>query len=306
MKDMVDRSHTVKISVVMPVFNAERYLSKAIASVLSQTYADFELLIIDDGSSDGSKAIIEHFAMVDLRVRAISRENRGISYSRNEGLAMANGAYIAWMDADDISLPGRLEAQLEYLEKHPDAVAVGCGVQLIDPDDDVLCEWNAPKSHAEIDAFHISGRGGGIIFPSSMMRKSSVISVGGFRDDIVAAEDLDLFLRLAEIGELENMVPVHFLYRQHRKSISHNARGRVVEDTRRVLSSALARRGMKATEINVVLGEQKIDDIYRKWAWWALSSGYVKTARKHALLAFLKSPFKLDTLKLLACVARGR
>jgi len=117
----------VKVSIVMSVYNAQKYLDEAIESILNQTYSNFEFIIINDGSTDKSLEIIENYAKKDSRIIVINRENKGLIYSLNEGIRKANGKYIARMDADDISLPQRLEKQVEFMEKNKN---IGiCGTQ---------------------------------------------------------------------------------------------------------------------------------------------------------------------------------
>jgi len=114
---MINEKNNPMISVVMPVYNAQKYLDEAIQSILSQTYQDFEFIIINDGSKDKSLQIIEKYQNKDERIILISRENRGLVASLNEGIERAKGKYIARMDADDISLPQRFEKQIELMEK---------------------------------------------------------------------------------------------------------------------------------------------------------------------------------------------
>lgn len=302
----MNKKFNVSISVVMPVYNTKSYLREAIESILTQTFNDFELIIINDGSTDGSIDVIENYASLDKRIKVVSRENRGISATRNEGVSLSSGKYIAWMDSDDISTSERLAIQYSYMEKTPDVLAIGTGVRLIDPDSDDLCEWKMPETHDDIDDFHMQGKGGAITFPSSMIRRSAINAAGGFRKDIVAAEDMDLFLRLAEIGKIENIHPLLLLYRQHEKSISHTARSKVAENTELVLRAAYKRRGLEYKGVTILSSEQRLVDIYNKWAWWALSSGNLKTARKYAIRVMKHNPFNIENLRLLACVIRGR
>ena len=294
-----------KISVLMPVYNAGLYLDEAINSILNQTFESFEFIIIDDGSTDNSIDVLERYAKNDPRVKIIKRGNRGISETRNELIGYAQAKYIAWMDADDVSMPERLASQYSYLSQHTGVVAIGVSTLLIDPDGENLCDWISPKTHEEIDATHMSGRGGAIVFPSSMMTKDAVSSVGGFSNTLVAAEDLDLFLKLAEIGRLVNIAPLLFHYRQHEKSISHMARKRVAEDTNVALRSAYIRRGLEYSNVIVLSSKQTIGEIYSKWAWWALMYGNIKTARKYAFRVLLRAPHQVNTWKLLACALRG-
>ena len=118
-----------KLSVIMPAYNAEKYIGEAIESILNQTFTDFEFIIIDDGSSDHTADIIKGFH--DERIRFIQNEkNSGVANTLNKGLELSQGEYIARMDADDISLPARFEKQVAFMEANPDVAVVGCGIEL--------------------------------------------------------------------------------------------------------------------------------------------------------------------------------
>ena len=134
------------ISVLMPVYNAERYVAKAVESILAQTCADFEFVIIDDGSTDGSHALLKQYAERDHRIRLISRANTGHVIALNQMLEIASGRYIARIDADDIALPDRFARQVGYLESHGDCVAVGSYVWLIDAAGRSLGSVTVPSS----------------------------------------------------------------------------------------------------------------------------------------------------------------
>src|SRR5262249_31043112 len=116
----------------MPVYNARPYLAAAVESILAQTFHDFELLMLDDGSTDGSRAILERYAARDARLRLWSRRNTGYVIALNELLSRARGELLARMDADDVALPQRFAQQVAYLRSHPDVVCAGTAVHLID------------------------------------------------------------------------------------------------------------------------------------------------------------------------------
>src|SRR5213082_3006291 len=122
------------VSVLMPVYNAQRYLPAAVESILGQTFRDFEFIIIDDGSTDRSGEILRKFAAEDPRIKLISRPNTGYVVALNEALSCASGEFVARMDADDISLPTRFERQVAYLREHTDCVLVGTNVITMDSD----------------------------------------------------------------------------------------------------------------------------------------------------------------------------
>jgi len=116
----------------MSVYNAEKYLCKAIDSIVAQTFADFEFIVIDDGSTDSSPQILKRFAEKDSRLRVETRANKGLTRSLNEAIALSRGEFLARMDADDIALPNRLQIQVDFLQAYSDVVLLGGGYELID------------------------------------------------------------------------------------------------------------------------------------------------------------------------------
>ncbi len=135
-----------KVTVLLPVYNGARFLRQAIDSVLSQTWKDFELLVVNDGSTDGTAAILESYS--DPRIRILSNvQNIGLTLSLNKGLQSARGEYIARIDADDIALPIRLEKQVSYLDQHPEVGLVATGVKVIDERGHVTGSYQAPFEH---------------------------------------------------------------------------------------------------------------------------------------------------------------
>ncbi len=208
------------ISVCLPVYNAERYIAEAVESILGQTFGDFEFLIIDDGSTDGSRRILERYAAGDPRIRLVSRPNGGLVSALNELLGMARGEFIARMDADDIALPERFERQIAYLRDHGDVVALGTQILLIDPRGAPLTEMPLDLEHEDIDRAHLNGVTV-LCHPTILARTASVLGVGGYRPGYFPGEDIDLWLRLAEVGRLANLPEILVKYRQHLQSIGN-------------------------------------------------------------------------------------
>lgn len=294
-----------KISVLMPVYNAELFLADAIESIVNQSFSDFELIIVDDGSKDNSLSIAKQYCNADSRITVYTQKNMGISKTRNNLIALAHCDYIAWMDSDDISVTDRLDSQYKCLENDDELVAVGCGTLLIDDESMNICHWAAPITHEDIDSWHINGRGGAIIFASSMMRKQVVQDVGGFDLTVTGAEDLCLFLRLAEVGKIQNTSDILYHYRQHVDSISHAKKLKISKDKQLVLDNAGVRRGVKIKQYNLDQQEVSILDTYIKWGWWSLNGKNLPTSRKYAKKALLIRPFNLHAWKLFACSIRG-
>jgi glycosyltransferase involved in cell wall biosynthesis len=297
-----------KASVLLPVFNAERYLEEAVRSVLDQTFNDFECLLLNDGSTDRSAEILENFAKTDPRCKIHSWPNQGIVKTLNRGIGLANSDIIIRMDADDISRPQRFERQIEHLEAHPDCIAVGSRIQLIDESGLPICEFNELLDHADIDASHIAGNLSHITHPAVAIKKWALEEIHGYHEEFGHAQDLDLFLRLAEVGKLVNLPEVLLDYRQHSNSIGYRYAVEQHQSARKAAMMARIRRGIEPAGPpgqNFEITEESVSAQHRKWAWWALNASNLKAARKHAWRAFAANPFDPANVRLIACVLRG-
>jgi glycosyltransferase involved in cell wall biosynthesis len=297
------------ISVCMPVYNAERYVAQAIESILNQTLGDFEFLILDDGSSDGSLDKIRRYAERDERIRVTSRANKGLVTSLNEQIDQARGQFLARMDADDIAFPERFSRQADYLLANPDHVLVGSRVRVIDPEGDPLCDWCTLEEQEALDACFLQGeRNTPISHPALMMRRDAVLAVGKYRP-FEAIEDIDLFLRLSEYGRVRNLPEVLLKYRIHASNLSktpsyHEAidrvYGEIVRDARRRRNLPEVLAMPESPRLETSLTAERAN-----WVWWALSSGHVRTARKHARWILAEAPFSFRSWKLMYCALRG-
>jgi len=206
------------VSVVMSVFNSERFLREAVESILHQSFRDFEFIIINDGSTDASSAILDYYQTCDPRVRVYHQENKGLIESLNRGCALARGKYIARMDADDISVHNRLIWQVGRMEKHSHLGLLGGAVEWVDATGKSLgiyrhpCENQAIRmALADCSAFW---------HPTVLIRREVLFSVGGYRRVVVDAEDYDLWLRIAERFDLANLHAVVLKYRIHPGQVS--------------------------------------------------------------------------------------
>lgn len=196
-----------RVTVLMPVYNGERYLRDAVQSILGQSYADFEFLIVDDGSSDGSVEIIRSYA--DPRIRLIHNEqNLGLVASLNRGLELARGEFVARMDADDVSRPERLARQVQFLDANPKVGVCGSWVQFF-PEKYV---WKLPGTSEEIRCRQFSMAGVG--HPSVMMRRELFLGHGLFYNpDYLHLEDFELWDRALRYMEFANLQEVLLDYR---------------------------------------------------------------------------------------------
>jgi len=295
------------VSVVMPVYNAARYLAEAVESILAQTFGDFEFVIVDDGSTDRSPATLDDYAARDARIRIVRRANTGIVGALNDALAESKAPLIARMDADDVSLPERLEKQVAYMRDHDECIALGSRVVGIDPYGCVLFQSEHKLAHDEIDRELLNGVGWAIVHPVAMLRRDAVERVGGYRREWQWVEDLDLFLRLAEIGKLANLPDQLLRYRQHTESIN---RTRAAEQAK--LADACVREAYRRRGLAVPDGWKFVPKLkpskpqqLQTWAWRAMKSGNVPVARKHAVALWKAAPLSVESWRTLLCAMRG-
>ncbi len=188
---------------MLPVYNGERYLSEAIESVLGQTFSNFEFIIINDGSTDNTGSILDHYQQQDARIKLYTQANQGLIASLNTGCSMARGRYIARMDADDISLPQRFKRQVEFMEEHADIGILGTRVDFIDADGKYQKRWRLPLRPAVIRwslLFRCA-----VAHPSVLMRNEIVKELGYYRTQALHIEDYDLWTRALAITNIANL-----------------------------------------------------------------------------------------------------
>jgi hypothetical protein len=228
------------ISVVMSVFNGEEFLDEAVSSILRQTYRDFEFIIIDDGSTDGSAGMLEEYQQRDSRVRVVHQPNSGLVQALNGGCGLAAGKYIARMDADDVAMEDRLAVQVEAMEMNPGIGVLGSAVVFIDAfGGKVAIPRYHPTDSAEI---HEALLDGNVIWhPSVLIRASILALVGGYRN-IPDAEDYDLWLRVSDHAQLTNLAVPLLKYRVHPGQGSVTRCRKQVFGALACQASALARR----------------------------------------------------------------
>lgn len=208
------------VSVNMCVYNDEKYLAQAIDSVLAQTFTDFEFVIVNDGSIDGTGDILASYD--DPRLRIITQPNQGISRARNRALELSRGRYIAVMDADDVSLADRLERQVAFLDTHPDVGVLGTAARFVDEFENREWEYWPPISDEELRHHLIQGNP--FIHTSVMMRRSVLEALGGYNEDYAYIVDYELFVRSASRTHLANLPEILVLRRYYLGSVSTTRR----------------------------------------------------------------------------------
>lgn len=212
------------VSVVMTVYNAQDYLPEAIESILNQTFTDYEFIIVDDCSTDNSLQIAREYEKMDARIQVHHhRQNMGIADARNTGLKLAQGKYIAWMDADDISMSERIEKELVFLESHPQVGVISSSAAIIDSKGNLLHEVHMPQMHFMIAwAFCFFDP---IINPAVMLRRDLYSKVGVYRNlaenvGDYFPEDFDLWVRMITKTQFYNLNEPLLKLRKHENNIT--------------------------------------------------------------------------------------
>ncbi|MCM3630342.1 glycosyltransferase [Paenibacillus glycanilyticus] len=236
-----------KITVLMPVYNAEKYLREAIDSILSQTFSDFELLIINDGSTDNSETLIRSYS--DKRIRLINNDrNMKLVPTLNKGINLAKGEYIARMDSDDISHPHRLETQLKFMEEHQDVVVCGTKMKVMNR---LLYRY-----HTIVEPRRISNC---LCVYNCMVHPSIMLRTNFFREnnitfdnDYLHAEDYELFQRISRENKVANINKALLYYRLSPSGIS-----RVYKVEQQLMVNRISSKALKFKGINIDLPDDK-------------------------------------------------
>jgi glycosyltransferase involved in cell wall biosynthesis len=272
------------VSVLLPVYNGGVFLEPALESIRAQTFTDFECLVLDDGSTDGSAGVVQRLADRDARFRVIRRENRGLVATLNELLDEARGELIARMDADDVALPNRFQMQVDFLAAHPDVVCVGGAHWIIDEADRTIACVENPVDDAAIQSLALRGHTT-ICHPAAMIRASALVGLGGYRAEFYPTEDLDLWLRLGEVGRLANLADPVIKYRFHSGSISGQAaQGKQRLAAVRTCEAAWARRRLTGMAFDANEAWRPSESVESKlkflvrYGWMAWNSGFRRTA----------------------------
>lgn len=207
-----------KITVLMSVYNGEKYLNEAVDSILFQTFTDFEFLIIDDASTDKTPEILHSYG--DTRIKIITNEkNLGLTKSLNKGLELARGEYIARMDADDISYPKRLEKQIKYLEEHRDVGLVGSSFETINEYGEVVSRNIYKDFTSEKIYYHLTFNNC-IAHSSVVYRRDLVIRTEGYNERLIRAQDFDLWSRISKKSKIEIVEEILLKWRASQSGIS--------------------------------------------------------------------------------------
>lgn len=250
------------ITVLMPCYNAQRWLREAIESVLSQTYENFEYILVDDGSTDETLEVINEYASKDRRLNVIAKRNTGLVDSLNVGIKQAKGEWIARLDADDISMPDRLAKQFDFTNRNPQVVLVGGGCIEIDEGGNFLKQHSYPVKHERLlnrlerlKAF----------FPhsSAFFKKDHVLKIGGYNTRFIRSQDWDLWLRIAETAPIGCLPDPVIKLRKHASMISNTNNGKLQQVNGLAVTICHFRRKFRMPDPS-----QMSEDIWQRFMSW--------------------------------------
>jgi glycosyltransferase involved in cell wall biosynthesis len=296
-----------EVSVLMGVFNSVETVDAAVESILGQEGVELELIVVDDGCSDGTGAALDHWAGRDARVKVLHQENTGLTVALQRASELARGEFIARQDAGgDRSLPGRLRAQVAALRANESAVAVSGAHRLVDMDGNSLCEVTTSREAIRSGLVSVElPEMRGIPHPSSMFRADAFRAVGGYRKVFRVAQDLDLWMRLFEIGEFEYVEQLVYDLRHDMRSLSSVRRseqfalagfaGRCARARRAGLPEPDLESDAMVTSTKPV-PERKCRADYHYFVAACLRPRDPRAARKHFLRAWQAQPTMLKAL----------
>lgn len=293
-----------RVAVILAAYNAERYIVSAVRSVLAQTFTDFELVIVDDGSSDNTLSLLRGVESSDSRVRVISRANTGQTQAAIDGINASSAPLVARMDADDLCKPDRLAKQVAAFDADPDLVLLGGAYDLIDAKGRLLTTVKQPLDNDALQKICLTGRTP-ICQPLAMFRRDAYERAGGYDPQIRNAEDLDLWLRLGEVGKIACLPNVLLQYRQHRGSISESRQREQIENQKHIIAAAWKRRGLSGeptidtTEWRATGDSASQYKQLARYGWWAWHAGQNRTALIYGLKAIASSPIRGEGWKII-------
>jgi glycosyltransferase involved in cell wall biosynthesis len=298
----------LKISIILPVYNAEKYVSAAIDSILQQTFTDFELLLINDASTDDSRAILENYAAQDRRIRLIDNpQNMGLTATLNKAIDLCRGEYIARMDADDISLPQRLETQAAFLDANPAIGFCGTWAALINADGQLTGEqWVMQLTPGLIHArmyFH------NCFVHTSMMLRQKYAQMKYDAVNYPIQEDYEFWTRLVKITKGAVIPQILTHYRAHMESITASKQEKARNFTNRIILRELEELGLQPSpqefDVHLSIGNQEISpnesfvESAYQWLlklWTAFTRHYVSQPELNEAMRQLLGKFWLAIL----------
>jgi len=279
-----NRTKAPRVSVIMPVYNADFFLGQAIESILGQTFTDFEFVIVDDGSRDRSWEIIEAYARADARIRAFrNAENFKLSKTLNRAIEASRGEYLVRMDSDDVSMPERLAIQVAFMDANPEVGVSGGTMQIINEQDKRIGVRRYYATDAEIRA-HLF-RFSPFSHPTIILRHAVLDKAGGYEHCFNPAEDYELYFRLGRISKFGNVPQTLLRYRVVPKSMTTGSTRAMESKTLEIRRKAVREYGYTMTLVDRIYGFVQWSTMFLVPVWgrvWLFNTlrGWIKTSRE--------------------------
>ena len=287
-----------KVSIVMAVYNGAQYVGRAVDSILAQTFTDFELIIVEDGSLDETPQILALYR--DPRVLLMKNDhNMGLTRSLNRAIQVSRGELIARQDADDVSLPDRLAKQVSYLEAHPTVGLVGSGSRWIDGQGELIQEWHPPVDPTEI---HQVLLGSIVLLHGTFMFRRVCLqdTGGGYCETMPVAQDCDLLLRISERWDLANLPEILYVHRRHKDTVTAKRGTDQERCLRSARQAAIHRRltyGWQRLGLSRTCAPDWVRSVSRRWlarrfVWWSAAARRIgrSVALRFLLIALFIDP----------------
>ena len=286
-----------KLSVIIPTYNYGRFLGEAIQSVLDQTFADFDLIVVDDGSTDNTKEVVGSFA--DTRVKYIYQENRGVSAARNAAIWDSKGEHIAFLDADDVWLPEKLELQVKVLDSRPEVAIVCSDTYFFDDqtgnllgrfwhDDEQFHGWFNPREASQNALRCLLYRGCFIAPTVTMVRREVFHGVGGFDEALKTHEDWEMFVRITQRFAIETIDMPLAKNRRHGANLSAKQE-QMYESEQKALQKAIFSYSLKPDEIKIA--KRRLAHLHFLYGSRSVADGKVKLGRERLLASMRINPW---------------
>lgn len=282
-----------RVSVCIPIYNVERYFRDCLESIFRQTYLPAEIILLDDASTDKSFALALRLAQNDSRIRVLRKPHTTLGDTRNILIRFSTSELVACLDADDVADPERLAKQVCFMNAHPTCVALGGAVEFMDEFGHKFF-WSPRQMRepAAIENELLRGRASAICQTTLMLRRSAFERIGGYDPSLNCSEDMDLYLRLAEIGELWNLPDVLVHMRRYPGSISGiSRRGEAEERRERLVALACSRRGIaRLPLLDFVIEPSSREEWYIRSAQGYLDKNSFRVALMHCWQALREAP----------------
>ncbi len=252
---------TFKLSIIIPTYNCSRYITEALDSVLTQTCQSLEIIVVDDGSTDNTKEVVERWGQSD-KVRYFYQENKGPAAARNKGIKEAKGEYVAFLDADDIWHSEKLKIQMEYFDKHTDISLAASEFEIIDNNSKLLGYSNRRRKIPH-DGFVLKYVIGHYLLLSTIIVKRDVFEkVGFFNESLLYAEDTDMLIKIAKhfkIGLIDRFLVKH---REHNTALTNTINLQRGQDRLKVLTNFLDKNRSFAKDNPIAVKKAMINAYY--------------------------------------------